>query len=240
TSEGRNPQSSHICYFILDPSVALWDGVFFTDTNATKTTDGHQREQGLLGLNLVDFETIMAHLSGSRVPKQRWHRNVQAECLVPDQIPLKYVKGISFISEASLREGQRLWGEANHPTFRVERDLFSIGFALVNDFKLTSQQITNENVGTLQLQDERNFSKRLCSRVTLLANIYATACSQAKIVWLDNEGNIISEDKTDFEKVSTYWHWPSLQIVNLNEGNYSVEYYLNDIRWFKAHFTVGR
>jgi len=235
----RAPRSAHICYLIIDPNVALWEGVVFTDTNATKTTNGQKRGQGMGGLSLVDFDTIKAHLNKQWVePKQRWHRNVQAECLIPNEIPITYIKGIVFISEASLREGTRLWGNVDHPLFSIEKNLFSTDLALVNSFTLTSQNVTKDNVDSIRFQDEECFSKELCSKVTLLVHLYATACSQAQIIWFDNHDKQIFEDKTDFEKVSFYWHWPSLEIFKLLEGNYSVEYYLNDTRWFKAHFRV--
>jgi hypothetical protein len=46
------------------------------------------------------------------------------------------------------------------------------------------------------------------------------------------------EDETEFEKQSGYRHWPGLEIANLDEGDYSVEYYLSGVRWFKARFEV--
>jgi len=237
--EGRNPQSAHICYLIIDRSVTLWEGVFFTDTNAT--ANGHQREQGLEGLKLIDFNTIKAHLKNEWVePKQLWHKNVQAECLIPDKIPLKYVKAISFISEASLREGERIWGNTEHPPFNVDKNLFHRGFPLVYDFLLTHKEVTKDNVNSKEFDDTREFLQKKNTKVTLFVHLYVIVGTQVKVIWLDNNGNLISEDNTEIEKESGYWHWPSLEIVDLDGGDYSVEYYLSDIRWFKAHFKVRR
>ncbi len=238
--EGRNPQSAHICYLIVDPIVAMWDGVFFTDTNATQKIDGHQRKQGLEGLKLIDFDIIKAHLKNKWVePKQRWHRNVQAECLVPDEIPLTYVKAISFISDASLKEGERVWESVEHPPFNVDKNLFHRGFPVVEKYLLTSQEVNKDNVNSTQFPDKRVFSTPSVSSITLLVNLFANAGTQVKVIWLDNSGKIISKDEIEFERESGYGHWPSLEIADLEDGNYSVEYYLKEIRWFKAHFKIG-
>lgn len=236
--EDIDPQSAHICYLIIDPTVAQWDGVVFTDTNATASE--HERKQGLEGLELIDFDTIRSHLNDRFVePRQRWHRNVQAECLVPDEIPLNYVSGILFISQASLKEGQRLWGDTDHPPFSVDEDLFQTGFPWVKDFILTSQEVTRENVHSALFRDKRNFSKSLDSRITLLTSLYPTAGVQAKVIWLDNSGDPISESQVEFEKQSSCRHWHNEDIMELDEGDYSIEYYLCEIRWFNVHFKVG-
>lgn len=237
--EGRVPQSAHICYLIIDPVVALWDGVLFTDTNATQKINGHQRKEGMEGLKLIDFDTIKAHLNKKWVePKERWHRNIQAECLAPDGIPLEYVKAISFISKASFKEGIRLWGEKDHPPFNVNKRLFHTGFPLVDDFLLTPEEVTKDNVHSKSFNDANEFDQRNNSKITLLVNLYATAGTPAKVLWLDNNGNKISEDNTEFEKGNNYWHWPSMEIAGLDKGNYSAEYYLAGIRWFKANFKI--
>lgn len=235
---GRDPQSAHICYLIIDPTVAMWKGVYFTDTNATENE--HKREQGLDGLKLVNFRTIRAHLGKRWVEqKQQWHKNVQAECLVPNEIPLEYLRGVSFISSASLSEGERLWGRANHPPFDVSENLFHRGFPLTESYLLTSREVTKENVDIFQFQDEKGFYSKLTREITLIVYLQATAGSQAKAIWYDGDNVTISEDETEFERESGYWHhWPSLGIVGLEEGDYSVEYYLNGTRWFKTYFEI--
>lgn len=238
-SENRNPQSSHLCYLVIDPEVALWNGVFFTDTNAT--ANEHQRKQALEGLNLVDFSVIKSTLLSGPKPWDRvWHRKVQAECLVPDEIPLKYIKAISFISEASLREGERIWGNAKHPSFNVNEELFYTGFPFVYNFFLTSSEVTKHNVNSIQFEDEREFSQKRDSSVTLLVTLYATAGIQARVLWLDNYGIPLSTDVVEFERESRYKHWTGLEIAGLEEGRYCTEYYLREIRWFKAEFKIRR
>ncbi|MBM4329944.1 MAG: DUF4433 domain-containing protein [Deltaproteobacteria bacterium] len=237
--EGRNPQGAHICYLLIDPIVATWEGVFFTDTNATQTIDGHQRKQGLEGLRLIDFDTIRAHLAKRWVePKQKWHRNVQAECLVPDGIPIEHIKEITFISQASQKEGIRLWRKRGHPTFNIDKNLFSSGFPLVDDFKLTPEEITKEKVNATTFQDKTIFSKKSDNKITILLKIYVTACARAKFIWRNNIGNPILQENTEFERESRYWHWSSLDIEKLDIGSFSVQYYLNDTRWVETSFQI--
>lgn len=237
--ESRDPRSSHICYLVIDQSVALWDNVWFTDTNATQMTDIHIRHQGPQGLQLVDFATIGAHLKGRWVePKQRWQRNIQAECLVPNEIPLEHINRIAFISKASLREGERIWGNKNHPPFIVDKRLFHSGFPLVNDFLFTSETVTRQNVKKVSFSEQSSFSKKTNSQITLLTKLYATPGTKTKIVWLDEQGNSISQDEIEFEKPNRYRLWKSLDLRQVKEGFYAFDCYLNDTRWFRAHFEI--
>ena len=58
----------HIVYILINPEVATWENVLFTDTNATRKQDGHHREQGMEGVNLVDFKTIKETLDDGPKP----------------------------------------------------------------------------------------------------------------------------------------------------------------------------
>ena len=236
--EGRDSQSAHICYLTIDHRVSLWNGVFFTDTNATKIRDGHQRDQGLAGLKLVHLPTIRAHLDGIQVPKQQWHRNVQAECLVPGAIPLEHVKAISFISEASLKEGERIWGRTAHPPFVVNRKLFHRGFPSVRNFLLTAAKVTKKNYDSEGFGDTRVFLQGKNPSATLLVNLYATAGTQASVIWTDANADELLRDRAEFERESAYWHWSSMGIADVDEGNFTVDYYIGGIRWFRVQFEV--
>lgn len=44
-------REQHLCFFLVDPDVAAWSEVIFTDSNAAK--NGHRRGQGLVGLGNV-------------------------------------------------------------------------------------------------------------------------------------------------------------------------------------------
>jgi hypothetical protein len=237
--EDKDPQRAHICYLTLEQHVALWNGVYFTDTNATKKIDGHRKGHGLPGLKLVQFETIRAHLDGVFVMKEQWQRDVQAECLVPGAIPLTHVTSIDFMSEASRKEGERIWGEAPHPVFSVRPDFFHSGFPQVADFWLTSGQVTGQNVRSIPSEDSRQFSLTQHKRITLLVNLYATAGTQAKVEWKDSRAWSVMQEDADFETEGRYWHWPSIDSKLLNVGDFSVEYHLGKTRWFIARFKVG-
>ena len=231
----------HIVYVLINPEVATWENVLFTDTNATRKQDGHRREQGIEGIKLVDFKTIMGTLDDGPKPWDRtWHRNVQAEVLVPDEIPLDYIEGIAFITKASLEEGERLWGNKRHPPFKVDMDLFHKGFPYVEDALLTSQEVNKDNVESTEFSNKREFTVELGSRVTLLVNLKAVPGLQTRILWTTSDGKTISEDNTKFEKGSGYWHWPSIEVERLSVGSYFVEYYLGDTRWIKMPFRVRR
>lgn len=231
----------HIVYILINPEVATWENVLFTDTNATRKQDGHRREQGTKGIKLVDFKTIKGTLDNGPKPWDRtWHRNVQAEVLVSDKIPVDYIESIAFISKASLEEGERLWGNKKHPPFKVNRDLFHGGFAYVEDAILTLQEVNKDNVGTTNFADEHEFIIGRASRATLLVNLKALPGLQAKIRWTSSDGRMISEDNAGFEKEGGYWHWSDMDIRGLGVGDYFAEYHLGDIEWVRIPFKVRR
>jgi len=231
----------HIVYVLINPEVAIWENVLFTDTNATRKQDGHRREQGVEGIKLVDFKTIRGTLGDGPKPWDRtWHRNVQAEILVPDEIPLDYIESIAFISKASLEEGERLWVNKKHPPFKVDRDLFHEGFSCVKDALLTAQDVNEDNVGTTEFINRREFTVERDSRITLLVNIKAVPGLQASVRWTTFDGKVISEDNTVFERGSDYWHWHSVEVEKLGVGNHFVEYYFGDVRWIEIPFKVRR
>lgn len=237
----RKQEEKQVAYILINPEVATWEDVLFTDTNATRKQDGHRREQGVAGINLVDFKTIRETLdSGPRPWDRTWHRNVQAEVLVPDEIPLDYIESIAFISKASLEEGERLWGNKRHHPFEVDKDLFHQGFPYVADALLTSQEVSKDNVGKTEFINGREFIVERDSKVTLLVNLKAVPGLQAKILWTTSDGKMILEDNTEFEKGSSYWHWSDIEIRELSAGSYFAEYHLGDTSWVKIPFKVRR
>mgnify|MGYP000598711781 CR=1 FL=1 len=260
---GRPPQSAHICYLVIDQEVALWDGVLFAPTNATKS--GTQPRGGLEGLNSVNFELIRKYLRGERVDKHKWEdmkKAIQAECLVPDEIPLEYIKFIVFISEASKKEGKRLWesGKSQNPNYPQHQPEFKVNewyfynllrkyynnlpFSLVDDFVLTPENVNEEIVNSKKLnefEDKREFSKSQHSEITLLVELYAKSGSKARVEWRDEKQGEMVENSTEFfDKEGGWWLWSKLDISRLNEGDYSVEFYLDDVRWFKASFKIKK
>lgn len=225
---------SHLCYIVIDMQVALWEGVFFTNTNAT--SNDHNRDMGMKGLKLVDFPTIKKALNNQFEPdKQKWHRNVQAEVLIPTEISLGHIRQIVFISEASLQEGERLWGSKVHPSFKVDENLFHKGFPFVEKCILTSQRVTKDNCA-VSFKEEGVF--RQSQAITFLVKLYATAGAELKIYWINSERLIVCKNTYQFESQGHYCWWFLIEATKLMKGNYCVKCYLSDICWARIPFEV--
>jgi len=111
-------QQEDLCFVEVDPSVATWSGVLFTNTNAASLTAS--RLAGLRGVKEVDFDEFAS------VPAQpgnpTWKRAVQAEVLVPQFVPLGYVVRVSFKTPEHLKQGARSWGsQPSHFEVRADR-----------------------------------------------------------------------------------------------------------------------
>ena len=234
-----NKQSeAHLCYLLIKPDIALNQGVFFTNTNATRKRNGHKRAEGIEGLTLIDFDVIKSTLKTAPKPwDPTWHRNVQAECLVPKEVPIDYVEAINFISEASLKDGKRLWGNKPHPPFKINKSFFHEGFPVLDSVILTSSDISKDNVNSQPFEHEDKFCLGV-QKITLLTSVKAIPCLEAKTVWFSTKEKKIHESSTTFENQNTYWHWPSLNAGNLSAGEYYVEYYIGSIRWITIPFTL--
>lgn len=233
-------QTRHLCYLIIEPTVALWQGVVFTDTNATRTRERpHQRGEGVQGLRLVDFEVIRMTLNqGPQPTNSRWHRNVQAEVLVPHEIPLQYIKEIAFISEGSLKEGEYLWGDIPHPPFRVVKGFFSWGIPYLESAVLTDEEVDRDKLEK-SFPDKRVFRIRQGLRIFLLLRLYATANLKGRLIWGSlRERDILKKEEVEFEKHGMWWCWSALPVENLRPGRYKVEFKLGDIHWITIPFVL--
>ena len=236
----RKQQKSHICYFKIDIKVALIKGVVFTDTNATRIREPkHQRGEGVDGINLIDFNIIKRTLhNGPQPTNPQWHRKVQAEILVPDKVPLKFFKEVIFISEASQREGERLWGHSEHPPFQVNKDIFTHGIPYLESAILTKEKIDKNVVEYKNYFDQNTFKKEPNLKISLLLSLYSTAGLKAETLWKSHTGKIVSKTQTEFEKQGKWWYWPSLNVSGLSAGDYFVEFYLRDIHWITIPFKL--
>lgn len=152
-------KEKHLVFIEIDISVAIFEGVYFTDCNATRLRNGQKREKGIRGLSNIRFEYIH---SRPKPYDQDWVKFVQAEILVPDNIPLAYFKKIYFISAASLQLGKYLWGEDSH-FFSINPKVFSDyddtrGWVVLNPYvenvMITCQKITKDNVNNNQDETE--------------------------------------------------------------------------------------
>jgi hypothetical protein len=233
----RKKPGSHLCFFIVNTDVACRSGVVFTDSNAA-STGNQQRDEGLSGLNLVNFGAIRSR--PQPWDRDGWVRPVQAEVLVPDRINLSDVLKVCFVSQASLEEGQRMWGNHQSPAFSVEPRCFSdtppsigLNFSHLKSILMTDAKVDKDNVDDIPSGKNR-FSRATCQRITVLASVHAIAGTQAQITW--QPAGVVEQE--EFEKSSEYWHWPSLPIRQLPDGKCSVEYRLGGIRWATLEFNV--
>ena len=130
-------RAQHLCFLLVNPEVATWSEVLFTDSNAAR--NDHRRGEGLIGLGNVQFNAIHA------IPfsVNDWHRFIQAEVLIPASIPLAHVGEIGFVSNASMSYAQYLCKSFAHPPFSVKAQMFTdsprapqkaINFAYVKEF----------------------------------------------------------------------------------------------------------
>lgn len=234
----RKKRSSHLCFFVLKADVACLEGVVFTDTNAA-STGGQRREQGLAGLQLVDFEAVRS--SPRPWDKDGWFRHVQAEILVPHHADLSSVIEVGFVSKASLEDAERVWGNHPHPPFRVKPDYFSdrphsvtLSFPCLLEILLTDELVDKARVGRLYSHKTR-FNRGTSERVTVVASVYAVTGTKAEVTW--RPGGLSST--TEFEKSSDWWHWPNTPIGSLPDGTCSVEYRLAGVRWATLEFEVS-
>ncbi|GAF80918.1 unnamed protein product, partial [marine sediment metagenome] len=71
-------------------------------------------------------------------------------------------------------------------------------------------------------------------KIYAVAYLSVLAGTRWKTVW--NPVEIVQED--EFSKQHEYYQWSWLECDVLPDGMYSVDYYLNDIRWASIHFEV--
>ncbi len=234
-------REQHLCFFVIRPEVATWRGVVFTDSNAARTT--HQvRGAGLAGLNNIKFEAIRT------LPRpwdrDGWVRPVQAEVLVPDQVPLEFVSQVVFVSKASLTYAERLCNQLLHPAFTGDKHLFAdlsvpsrwtVDFPHLIELILTDGKI-DESGGHLPHIHKNKYSRQNSSRVTAVTLVQAAAGTKAEVRWRP----INISATTEFATSDQYHHWPHIALDRLPEGVCPVEYYLNDVLWTAIDFEVFR
>lgn len=230
-------QQHHLCFFVIQIDIAAFNGVFFTDANAT--ANGHERAEGLAGIELVNFAAIRS--SPRPWDKEGWVRQVQAEVLVPDCIMLDYVIEVTFVSEASLWEAGRLWGLQPHPPFRIEPHHFEdirsgnpvLTFPVLLDWLLTNESVDKSNY-RIPYSHKSHFIRQPGGRITVLAHIRVLAGTRVYIKWYPGE----QVTECLFEKSSGYYLWPSIAMDQLPDGPCSVLCYLNDICWAMLEFEL--
>lgn len=237
-------REQHLCYFVLRPEIAALSGVVFTDTNAAR--NDHMRGEGLQGLNQIHFEIVR---SITRVDKETWKKYIQAEVLIPTQIPFEYVHEIAFVSKASMMHAEVLCQTLSHPKFVVEEKLFadsqwaskdSISFPYVVEFVATDTNV-DKSVLYLSHLSKNVFSKSRNSFVMLAALVKALTGTKATI-FLSTIGSVMKERKVlqtlEFETSNLYSYKYPVPLSMLHIGIYLIEYYLNDLCRASLKFEV--
>lgn len=169
--------------------------------------------------------------------------------LVPDRLPFEYVSKVVFVSNASMQHAERLCGSQAHPPFSVDWKLFAdflrssqwiVNFPHVVELILTDTKI-DENVVHLPYVHKNEYSKASGGSVTFVASVRAMAGTQARVLLSPSNVSGIEKDITRmFEKSERYYHWHSISLEELSDGVYSVEYYLDSLRWASTDFKVAQ
>lgn len=234
-------RDSHLIFIEIDPIVATFEDVHFTDCNATRIRNGQKKAKGLKGLSSIRFDII------NGLPKPydpNWQKFVQAEVLIPHQIPLNYFKKIHFISKASLQLGLYLWEEMTS-LFTVSPKVFADydhtrGWVIINPYVenvvITLEEITKENVNSNHPEAKYiTIGKKFWIKVSL----FATAGSKAKVILRDLTSNIIDQKEIEFETESEWWWFPSFQIPErYYQSEIILEIILDEILWCKEKRKV--
>jgi hypothetical protein len=238
----RRKRASHLCFFVLRIEVAAYAGIFFTDRNAA-SKQSQRRAAGLAGLDLINFEAIRSHRPRPW-DKEGWFEPIQAEVLIPGKVSLGDVKEVVFVSDASLQEGERVWGvHPLRPPFRVAPRYFydssrqetsGLEFPHLISFGLTNESIDKSTVRSFRTYYSR-FRRQRNGRVTAVAKIYALAGTQARVTWNPGRTSKVQE----FDISQEYWHWPSIPMILLPNGPCSVEYRLNEVCWATMGFQLA-
>lgn len=240
----------HLCYFLIRPEVAAWSGVVFTDTNAT--SNDHKRGEGLEGLNLINFGIIFSIARGD---KEVWKRYVQAEVLVPEDVPFDYIPKIVFVSQASMMYAEKLCSSLSHPQFSIAKRLFTdsrqapegaVNFSHVVEFVLTDVQV-DKNMVSFSHPHKNKYSKQEHKRITLVARVNALPGTQAKIFLHPTNVRRTVEHlvKTiEFETPEEHSRRYVLSLDALSDGWYSIDYCIDikgkDLCWASIDFEVSQ
>ena len=235
-------KKKHLVFIEIDIHVAAIETVYFTDRNATRLRNGQKREKGIEGLNNIKF----IYINGQPKPYDSdWQRFVQAEILVPNHIPLYYLKNYHFISDASLQLGKYLWGSLDN-RFRVSPQIFSDydqnnpqGWSILNPFvkkvSVTRQRITKNNVTHNRIRS--NIVKK-GEKFWIKISLFATAGIEGKVILKDLKDNIINQKVKIFNNESYGWY-PYFRIpLDYKYPSFIIEIFLKEILWYKSRWKI--
>src|SRR5439155_9247240 len=118
-----------------------------------------------------------------------WHRPIQAEVLVPGQVPLAEVREVAFVSEASLNEGIRLWGQSERPPFQTDPKFFAdypsrpvlvFNFPFLQKVVLTDEMVDRENAEVAR-EHKEIVRRRDATLVTAVLSLKALAGTEGTV-----------------------------------------------------------
>jgi hypothetical protein len=151
-------REKHLVFIEINPRIATFEGVYFTDCNATRTRNKQRREEGIKGLNYVNFDMIN---SPSKPWDQDWEKYVQAEVLVPHHVPIDMFRAVHFISNASKEYGEFLCRkkcdffcvkpEAFYDYYSYNRG--SIQFPYLKEIFISTKNVPKEKVYAIKSND---------------------------------------------------------------------------------------
>ncbi|MCY4024073.1 MAG: DarT ssDNA thymidine ADP-ribosyltransferase family protein [Anaerolineaceae bacterium] len=81
-------------YLRIDPEIVLWSGVRFAPNNSLKTGVSLYAMDEAVEKNMIDFEVCnqLFRQQDSDEKQKRWEAARRYEILVPDKIPLKFIR----------------------------------------------------------------------------------------------------------------------------------------------------
>lgn len=230
-------RKNHLCFFAIEPEVATWSGVIFTDSNAAGTTM-QRRGEGLAGINLVNFEAIRS--KPKPWDKEGWFRQVQAELLVPSYIPLSYIRKVTFISRASLLHAERLCDSISHPPFVVEENLFTdsskapsgaIGFPFIDQLALSETKI-DSNMLYLIGSQKNTYSKKSHNNIYLTMIVRALIGTKISIYLHPIDRPKVTQDcirNDEFSREGRYLMGTNIVLDSLVVSKYLLEILLDNV-----------
>lgn len=230
----------HLIFIEIDPLVAIFEDVYFTDSNATRLLNGHTREKGVKGLLSVKFDIIN---SVPRPNDKRWIKYVQAEVLVPNHIPIEFFKKIHFISESSLKLGQYLWS-GNCDIFSVTPSVFADyhrdTWVIINPY-LDKITMTYEEVTKYNVQENHADVENIIRGKTfwIKVSLFAVAGSKTSVILRDLNNDVIVHNEVEFWKESGYYWYPKIKIPeDYYHDEVILEVFLDEILWYKEKKKV--
>ncbi len=222
-------QTEHLVYWVVDPKVASFENVIFTNKNALKKLNGTTRKPGLEGLSEVQFKYFYPNHPYSR----DWREFVQAEVLVPDSIQPECLKSLHTVSPISKLYAELSFGQA-YEKIIVQPDTFKgnfgqqFGFPFVNRIKyLHKEEVKELNAESICWDQSELPYWPVSLDMDISIQVYATMGARLR-VYLDRE---LMLDRT-FQSVGMQ----SIlgRVLQLNNKQGTLRVFMDKVCWLKC------